>query len=96
MVTEKTDLLTIEGFLRVGTGKGYNRKIRKRNLIPGSISDKGKATSIELDPKLLSKVWKNGKSFLLKLESKLQKVYIEELQVSVLKREALHVDLRPL
>ena len=46
--------VTIEAALRTGTGKSYTRKLRKSGKIPAVMLEKGKATNLELDPKLLS------------------------------------------
>ena len=94
-MTKNDELLTIEGSLRSTTGKGYNRKLRAKGLIPAVINDKeGKSISLEINPKLLSKVWQSGKKFLLKIGKDSQKVFIQELQIDVMRREALHVDLQ--
>jgi ribosomal protein L25 (general stress protein Ctc) len=95
-MTKKNELLTIDGSLRSETGKGYNRKLRKKGLIPAAISKDGKSINLELNPKLLSKAWQSGKEFILTLGKDSQKVFIQELQINVMTREALYVDLKSL
>ena len=86
--------VTIEANLREGRGKGYSRKLRARNLIPGNLVGGAKSTPIELDPKWLSKAWKqNDKKFNLTLNGETRTVLIKEVQLHPLKRNALHVDL---
>lgn len=90
---EKTQLV-IEASERTGTGKGYNRKLRVAGKIPANLIQKGKSTSLELNPKLLSKAWQSeGRKFHLKLESGVKEVTIKELQIHPVKRTAIHVDL---
>ncbi len=89
-----TKIVTIEGAERTQTGKSYNRKLRRSGKIPAVILDKGKATSIELDPKWLPRAWQSeAKTFELKLGAQTRKVAIKELQIHPLKRHAVHVDL---
>jgi large subunit ribosomal protein L25 len=86
--------VTIEAALRTGTGKSYTRKLRKSGKIPAVMLEKGKATNLELDPKLLSKAWKFGsRKFDMVLDGKTIAVKIQELQLDPVKRAALHVDL---
>jgi large subunit ribosomal protein L25 len=86
--------VTIEAALRTGTGKSYTHKLRRAGKIPAVLLENGKATNIELDPKLLSKAWKNGgRKFDMVLDGKTVPVKIQELQVDPVKRLALHVDL---
>lgn len=87
------DTVTIEGNIRTGFGKGYSRKLRAKGLIPGNILDNAKSTSIELNPKWLSKAYLGGKEFDLVLDGKTSRVRIHELQLNPVKRSALHVDL---
>ena len=87
------ELVTIEGKLREETGKGAARKLRAAGMIPANLLEKGKATSISIDPKWLSKAWQNGKQFNLVLDGATKKVTIKELQINAVKRSALHVDL---
>lgn len=89
----QTQLLSIHGRLRSGTGKGICRRLRAEGKIPGNILDNSKSTPIELDEKLLSKAWKGGKQFRLNLEGQERVVRIQELQINPVKRTALHVDL---
>jgi large subunit ribosomal protein L25 len=86
--------LTIEGKAREGRGKGYARKLRANNMIPANLIGAAKSTPIELDPKWLSKAWKqNDRKFDLVLNGETKTVVIKELQVHPVKRNALHVDL---
>ena len=86
--------VTIEATLRTGTGKSYTHKLRKAGKIPAVMLDAGKATNLELDPKLLPKAWKfGGRKFNLVLDGKTIPVKIQELQVDPVRRHALHVDL---
>lgn len=91
------DLITIEGFLREETGKGFSRKLRKKNRIPANLLGvERKKSLLELESKWLSKAWQSGKKFNLKLGNDIKPVLIKELQISAVKREALHVDLQSL
>jgi large subunit ribosomal protein L25 len=86
--------VTIEAKLREGRGKGYARKLRVNNLIPANLIGAAKSTPIELDPKWLSKAWKqNDRKFNLVLNGETKEVVIKELQLHPVKRQALHVDL---
>lgn len=86
--------VSIEAALRTGTGKSYTRKLRNAGKIPAVMLEAGKATNLELDPKLLSKAWKSGgRKFDLVLGGKTIAVKIQELQLDPVKRTALHVDL---
>lgn len=86
-------LVTIEAVKRTETGKSYTRKLRQKGMIPANLMDGGKSTMLELNPKLLSKAWKSTKTFNLTLEGKTKTVKIHELQINVVNRQALHVDL---
>ena len=87
-------LITIDAELRTLSGKGSNRKLRSVGRIPGVILDGGKATSISLDPKWLSRAYKSeGSKFNLNLGGKTSTVFIKELQIDPVKRTAKHVDL---
>ena len=88
-----TQLITIEGAIREGRKKGYNRKLRREGKIPGNILGSSTSGLIELDAKWLSKAWKTGKKFNLKMQDEIKPVLIKELQISATKRTALHVDL---
>ena len=86
--------VTIEAKAREGRGKGYARKLRANGLIPANLIGGAKATAIELDPKWLSKAWKqNDRKFDLVFGGETKTVVIKELQVHPTKRSALHVDL---
>ena len=90
----ETTMVTIEANLRTETGKSYTRKLRKAGKIPAVMLEAGKATNLELDPKLLPKAWKlGGRKFNMTLDGKTIPVKIQELQVDPVKRHALHVDL---
>ena len=86
-------LLTVDGNPRSKTGKGYARQLRRAGKIPAVILEKGKSTPIELDSKLLPKIYKNGRVFNLNLEGASKQVKIHEVQVDPKKRTAKHVDL---
>ena len=89
-----SEKVTIEGKAREGRGKGYARKLRASNMIPANLIGAAKSTPIELDPKWLSKAWKqNDRKFDLVLNGETKTVVIKELQVHPVKRNALHVDL---
>ena len=86
--------VTIEAALRTGTGKSYTHKLRNAGKIPAVMLESGKATNLELDPKLLPKAWKfGGRKFNMVLDGKTIAVKIQELQLDPVKRTALHVDL---
>ena len=90
-----SEQIKIEGRLRDWTGKGPARRLRATGWIPGVIIGQGKSTSIELDPKWLSKAWKSeNKEFELDLNGEVKKARIHELQINPVKRTALHVDLK--
>lgn len=86
--------ITIEAKSRTETGKSYTRKLRKAGKVPAVLLDKGKSSLLELDPKLLSKAWKNNdRKFSMVLDGKTTTVKIQELQIDPVKRHCLHVDL---
>lgn len=88
-----SDLVTIEAVLREQTGKEYARKLRKAGKIPANLIGKGKATSLELDPKWLGKAYKAGKQFNLTFNGETKLVKIHEVHLDAIKRTPLHVDL---
>ena len=88
-----SELVTIEATLREGTGKNFARKLRVAGLIPANLVDKKACVNLQLDPKMLPKVWKDGKQFNLAFDGKTRLVKIHELQINSVKRTALHVDL---
>jgi large subunit ribosomal protein L25 len=88
-----SELVTIEATRREGRGKNFARKLRSQGLIPAILVNSAGGTSLQLDPKLLPKAWKDGKQFNLALDGKTQLVKIQELQINSVKRTALHVDL---
>ena len=92
-MSEQAELLTIKAVAREGKGKNHSRKLRAKGLIPGNLIGKSKSTPIELDPKWLSKAWKNGKKFTLDFNKSSKTVLIKELQINAVKRTAQHVDL---
>lgn len=85
--------VTIEAAVREQTGKEYARKLRKAGKIPANLIEKGKSTSLELDPKWLGKAYKDGKQFNLVLNGETKLVKIQEVQLDAVKRMPLHVDL---
>jgi large subunit ribosomal protein L25 len=85
--------VTIEGKVREGRGKGDARKLRKAGRVPAVLNGAGKSTVLDLDPKLLSKAWKGGKTFNLTFGGQTKAVKITDLQIHPVKRLALHVDL---
>ena len=92
-MSEQTTV-TIEAQLRTGSGKSYTNKLRRAGKIPAVLLETGKATNLELDPKLLPKECKfGGRQFNMVLDGKTIPVKIQELQVDPVKRHALHVDL---
>jgi len=94
-MSEKTNV-TIEATVRTTVGKSYTRKLRREGKIPAVLNVKGKSTVLELDPKMLSRAWRDcGKQFDLVVNGKTERVLIKELQIHPVKRLALHVDLVP-
>jgi len=87
------ELITIEAKLRDSFGKIYAKKLRKEGLIPANLLEKGKATSLMLDPKWLGVAYKKSKSFNMSLNGEVKAVKIHEVQVHPTKRIPLHVDL---
>lgn len=93
IIMSETTMITIEGKHREVTGKGACRRIRRDGMIPANLCHKGKATKLEINPKFLSRAWKNEKKFNLSLDGKILPVLITELQLDHVKRLPLHVDL---
>ncbi len=94
-MTDKNHV-TIEASTRTGTGKTYTRKLRRAGKIPAVLNTQGKSTVLELDPKMLSRAWRdNGKKFDLLFNGQTQPVTITELQIHPVSRAALHVELAP-
>ena len=91
--SEKTGQLTIAATRREKTGKGYARQLRRAEQLPGVILERGKSTAIELDPKLLGKVWQGGKRFVLQLDGKAHQARLHDVQIDAVKRTPLHVDI---
>jgi large subunit ribosomal protein L25 len=88
------ELITIEATRRTKTGKGHNRKLRLTGKIPGVLLKNGKAESLELDPKWLSKAYKEcGNKFNLVLDGETKLVYVKDVQLDHVRRQPLHVDL---
>ena len=85
--------IVIVGKSRSETGKSYTRKIRKNGLIPANLLSNGKASSLEIESKWLSKAWQNGKTFSLSMDGQNKMVKIHELQIDPVSRNPLHVDL---
>lgn len=89
-------LIAIDAEVRTATGKNENRRLRTRGKVPGVLCDNGKATSVTLEGKLLSRAYKSpGRKFNMKLNGAEKTVFIQELQIDHVKRLALHVDLIP-
>ena len=89
-----SEVIKIEASVRKETGKNHNRKLRVAGKIPAVLLEKGKATSLSIDPKYLPKAWKSeGRQFELTLDGVSTNVRIQELQIDPVKRHALHVDL---
>lgn len=89
--------VVIEGKTRTETGKSFNRKLRRAGRLPAILNTQGKSTLLDIDPKWLSRAWRDGgKQFKLDLNGKTTMVKIVELQLDPVKRVALHVDLAPL
>lgn len=87
------EYLTIEGKVRELKGKSACRKIRRAGFLPANLLEKGKATSLELDPKFLARAYKTSKKFNLKLNGSVRLVHVQEVQVDAIKRTPVHVDL---
>jgi ribosomal protein L25 (general stress protein Ctc) len=84
----------IQGTLREKTGKSHTRKIRAAGKVPAVLNHEGKSQVLELDPKYLSKAWKEGgKQFDLEFNGQTKTVKITELQINAVLRTPLHVDL---
>lgn len=94
MSEEVKELITLEATRRAETGKGYARKIRRAGKIPAVLLAKKSSTMLELDPKLVSRVWLGGKRCKLKVDSVVQTVIIQELQIDAVRRMAVHVDFK--
>lgn len=89
-----SELLKIEAKLRDDKGKGYSRRLRLAGKIPAVLLEKGKATSLELESKLLHKAWKDHeRKFDMVLNGSTKTVFIKELQIDAIKRFPLHIDL---
>jgi ribosomal protein L25 (general stress protein Ctc) len=89
--------VVIEGKARTETGKSFTRKLRRAGRLPAVLNSKGKSMLLDIDPKWLSRAWRDGgKQFKLELEGKTTLVKIVELQLDPVKRVALHVELAPL
>lgn len=90
----ENDWITIVGEPRNATGKGVARKLRREGKIPANLIGKGEATSIQLNPKLLGKIYdKYEGKFFLDFEGQKKKVKIHEVCLDVIRREPKHVDL---
>ncbi len=88
--------VVIEGKPRNETGKSYTRKLRRAGRVPAVLNTKGKSTLLEIDPKWLSRAWRDGgRQFHLEFQGQKSLVKIVELQIDPVKRVALHVDLAP-
>ncbi len=89
----KTELMTIVATRREGTGKGYARKLRQADKLPAVVLERGESTAIELDPKLLAKVWQSGRRFILQLDGATHNALLHEVQIDAVKRTPLHADI---
>ncbi len=85
--------VNIPGNWRTEHGKEYAKKIRTRGIVPANLLLKGKAKSLEIEAKWLSKAWLNGKEFNLQIDGAVKRVSIKELQLHPVKRTPIHVDL---
>lgn len=91
---EAQSRLVIEAVRRTGTGKGYARKLRRADKIPGIVLDRGQSTPVELNPKMLGKVWQSaGKKFILQLGDERRDAILKDVQIDVVRRNPLHVDI---
>ena len=81
--------IVIEAKERTVTGKGYARQLRRQGMIPGNLVEKGKSTSIELDPKWLSRAWQNGRKFTMDMGGNKRVVKMQEMQIHPVKRLSL-------
>ena len=90
---DKSELMTIAATRRQRTGKGYARKLRRAEKLPGVVLDRGKSTAVELDPKLLGKVWQGDKRFVLQLDGETHNALLHDVQIDAVKRTPLHVDI---
>ena len=88
--------IVIEGSRRTATGKGNNHRLRLQGRIPANLMTKGQSIAIDINSKYLPKAFKAGKTFVLAMDGKNQKVKIHELCVHPVTRSALHVDLIPI
>lgn len=85
--------------VRAGTGKGAARRLRREGKIPGVLYAAGKeATSLEIDPKILTKVlmgpYRRNVLISLDVEGQGQRqVMVRELQKDPIRRIPIHVDL---
>ena len=96
--------LSIEAKVRSSTGKGAARKIRAGGAIPGIIYSKGSSLAVELSGKDIVRAVTGPKkrNTLLSLQLKdaagkdhgKKYVLVKDLQTSVVRREATHVDFQ--
>jgi ribosomal protein L25 (general stress protein Ctc) len=94
MTEQANELITLEATRRVQSGKGNARKLRKAGKIPAVLLANKTSTMLEIDPKLISRVWLGGKRCKLKVDSVIQTVVIQELQIDAVRRLATHVDFK--
>lgn len=90
---EPLSQLVVEAALRERTGKGYARKLRRAAKIPAVIIGGGKSVAIELNPKLLAKIWQTDKRFVLDLAGEQRPALLKEVQIDAVKRTLLHADI---
>ena len=85
--------------LRESIGKGAARKLRARGRIPGVLyGSQGESAPLTVDPQALKKliVAAPSPSFLvnLKINSKIQRAMLKDVQIHPLRRELLHADFQ--
>ena len=82
---------------RTETGKGFNRRLRGRGLIPGIVYASGKkAVSVSVSPRKISEILHSASGentlFDLEIEGKSHRVILKEFQREPLKGQLLHAD----
>jgi large subunit ribosomal protein L25 len=82
---------------RTETGKGSNRRLRGRGLIPGVVYGGGKeAVSVAVSPREITEILRSASGentlFDIEIEGKRRKVILKEFQREPLKGQLLHAD----
>jgi large subunit ribosomal protein L25 len=82
---------------RTETGKGSNRRLRGRGLIPGIVYGGGKeAVSVAVSPRQITEILRSASGentlFDIEIEGKRRKVILKEFQREPLKGQLLHAD----